>query len=72
MPSDGIMSAPMPNKSTKGATLVMRPGTSEPIVPNMEAAAETLDWRACVPVCWPLDVVELDEDDFAADSKAAT
>lgn len=66
MPSEGIISAPKPNKSTNGATFVIRPGTSEPMVPNMDAAAETLDWRDCVPVCW-LDVVavELDEDDFA-------
>lgn len=70
MPSDGIISAPKPNRSTKGATFVIRLGTSDPMAPSMDAAAETLDWRDCVPVCWPPDV-ELDEVDFEP-SKAVT
>ena len=50
MPSAGIMRAPSPNRSTKGATFVMSPGTSEPSAPIMEAALETEDWRAIVAV----------------------
>lgn len=55
MPSEGIMSAPMPNSNTSGATFVISPGTSEPRAPTMEAAADMGDWRACVAV---------DEDDL--------
>lgn len=50
IPSAGIMSAPRPNSTTSGATLVSRPGTSEPRAPITEAAAETGDWRAWVAV----------------------
>lgn len=38
MPSAGTTSAPSPSMSTRGATLLMRPGTSEPMVPMTEAA----------------------------------
>lgn len=42
-PSAGIMSAPMPNSSTKGATLVISEGTSWPSAPRTAAAFDTAD-----------------------------
>ena len=56
IPSAGIMSAPKPNSKTSGATFVISPGTSEPMAPIIEAAAEAPDWRDWVAV--------LDDDDL--------
>lgn len=60
--SAGISIAPKPNKSTKGATFVIRPGTMDPSAPRTLAA----DWRAAAAVAlkpsaclWP----EVDDDD---------
>lgn len=70
MLSAGIIIAPKPNRITKGATLVIRPGTIDPKAPRTVAA----DWRAAAAVAVRLAACCLaeaasDDDDPAADDE---
>lgn len=75
IPNAGTIIAPKPKSNTKGATLVISPGTSEPRVPSIVA----VDWRDWVAVLldedvdWlPLPVVLLElgnEESAAAEAK---
>lgn len=49
-PRAGIIKAPKPKSSTRGATFVISPGTRELMVPNIDAALDTADWRGWVLV----------------------
>lgn len=59
-PSWGIISAPRPTSRSRGATFVIRPGTSEPIAPTIADAAEIGDCLAWVAFDWLEEELEVE------------